>query len=327
MTNDNTFHLFNTETMSGIHPGNRTAQNHIVRLQAIDAPQEPQTWVRVLWLQETEGCAIYRQKGGGQWEDQPFLSLPGATSAQMVLALADALGATGQQALICGVCRWWQPVAEAANEDGIPLGRCTWAGSEAAPTPGPGQNQAFLALACPHWEAGEQPPVLPFVPTGATTAEKSPGWWSALRGRLAGRAESKPTARLDSLTHVLERSGVGAGTERCLACHGRIANLGALTVATDKDDKRTLSVWRCRRCLTFYLNDWIDRWVRLDNLETEESYYRIAPGEALSLLNLFRERPGSEHPKDRHSRTEQRARVDAFLVDRPRLLHQIKQGR
>ena len=124
---------------------------------------------------------------------------------------------------------------------------------------------------------------------------------------------------------------MGAGTERCLACIGRIANLGALTVAAEggdkRNDKRTLSVWRCRLCHTYYLNDWVDRWERLDSLETEESYYRIAPGEALELLALFRQTSGSEHPKERHSRGAQRAQVDAFLVGRLRLLHQIKLGR
>lgn len=327
MANDNTFHLFNTDTMSGIHPGSRTPRIHTVRLQAIDAPQEEQGWVRILWPEEGEGCAVYRQKEGSHWEEQPFLSFSGKNGGESVFALADALRETGQRPQVCGVCHWWQPMEKAETEDGIPLGRCTWVdGSRPKPST-QGQEQAFLAMACPHWEAGEQPPVLPVIRAGAAAEKEPPGWWSALRKRLTGGEESAPTARLDSLADVIERSGVGAGTERCLACHGRIANLGALTVATEKGDKRTLSVWRCRRCLTFYLNDWIDRWERLDNLETEESYYRIAPGEALSLLILFRERPGSEHPKDRHSRTEQRAWVDAFLVDRPRLLHQVKQGR
>ena len=328
MTEDNTFHLFNTKTMSGIHPGSRTARVHMVRLQTIGAPQEPQTWVRVLWPEETEGCAVYRHKDGGQWEDQPFLSLSGATSAQMMSTLADALGQEGQRPLVCGFCLWWQPIAEAANEDGIPLGRCTWAGGSPATSPSTGQEQGFLAMDCPHWDIGEQLPAVSQTQPDLAAAPKSSGWWSALKERLTGN--SRPTGvdvSAVDIVNLAERSGVGAGTERCLACHGRIANLGALSVATERDDKRTLSVWRCRRCHTFYLNDWIDRWERLDSLETEENYYRIAPYEAITLLALFRERPGSEHPKDRHSRTEQRAQMDAFLANRPRLLHQIKLGR
>ena len=115
--------------------------------------------------------------------------------------------------------------------------------------------------------------------------------------------------------------------ERCLACHGRIANLGALTLATDNDDQRTVSLWRCRLCRTFFLNDWIDRWQRLDSLETEESYYRVAPGEALSLLAHFRGISSRENPRERDSREAQQTQIDAFLADRPRLLHQIRQGR
>jgi hypothetical protein len=126
---------------------------------------------------------------------------------------------------------------------------------------------------------------------------------------------------------IVERSGVGAGTEPCLACHGRIANLGALTVAAPEGDKETLSVWRCRNCYTTYLNDWIDRWERLDNLETEETYYRIAPAEAQEILAIIAAIPGADHPGGRTQRHRYREQVLEFVRGRAPVSRQIKQGR
>ena len=120
---------------------------------------------------------------------------------------------------------------------------------------------------------------------------------------------------------------MGAGTEPCFACQGRIANLGALAVASPEGDKQTYSVWRCRLCYTYYLNDWIDRWERTDSLETEETYYRLAPQEALEILAVIEGVAGAEHPARRHERDAQRTWMQQFLGDRPPLSHQIKQGR
>lgn len=322
MTDDNRFHLYNTKTMSGIHPDSRTAQAHIVRWKSQGDGQTAQGWARILWPGETGDAEVYLSDGGRGWEEQPTLRLPGASGDKPIAGLIAALTALGQPPLVCGNCRWWQPVANASNPDGIPLGLCSWteAGTNALSA---GNNaQSALAMECSHWQTGEQTPA---PPVEEPVQPESVGWWAGLKRRLAGKAEeSQPTKPGGELA---ERSGVGAGTERCLACHGRIANLGALTVATEKDDKRTLSLWRCRLCYTFYLNDWIDRWERLDSLETEESYYRLAPDEAFALVSLFRETKGGEHPKERHSRTAQRTQMDAFLINRPRLLHQIKQGR
>lgn len=325
MTDDNPFHLFNTKTMSGIHPGSRTAQAHIVRLQSrTDGQSDGQSapgWARILWPGEAGDAEVYWLKDGRGWDEQPVLRLSGVNGAKPVDEVIGALTAAGQLPLVCGTCRWWQPIADAANPDGIPLGLCSWAEEGASGRVSENREQSALALECPHWQAGEQMPAAPVL----ESVQAEPiGWWAGLKSRLSGQKSQQPAA---SAGDIAERSGVGAGTERCLACHGRIANLGALTVATESDDKRTLSVWRCRLCHTFYLNDWVDRWERLDSLETEESYYRIAPGEALALLALFRQTSGSEHPKERHSRGAQRAQVDAFLVGRPRLLHQIKLGR
>jgi hypothetical protein len=137
----------------------------------------------------------------------------------------------------------------------------------------------------------------------------------------AGAAEGSWAAR------IVERSGVGAGTEPCFACQGRIANLGALAVASPEGDKQTFSVWRCRQCFTYYLNDWIDRWERTDSLETEETYYRLAPQEALEALRVIDGVVDAEHPARRHERDAQRAWMVEFIGARAPLSHQIKQGR
>ena len=120
---------------------------------------------------------------------------------------------------------------------------------------------------------------------------------------------------------------MGAGAESCFGCHGRIANLGALVVASPEDDKQTYSVWRCRQCFATYFNRWIDRWERLDSLETDETYWRIAPAEAIALLDVMAGVAGGEHPEGRHERAAERDRFEAFVADRPPVSHQIKLGR
>lgn len=327
MADDNSFHLFNLNTMSGIHPGSRTPRTHIVRLAATASTEPTTSWARILWP-EGEGAALYRQADGSSWQPHTFLAVHDAEGERAFPRLREALAEAGEELLACGVCRWWQPLAGRVGPDGLAVGRCCWGTDGPVLSAGEEREQSALALACPHWETGAQPAPLSLEESARTPtpapARKS-GWWPRLGRRLSGQKAESEEERAPS--PLAERSGVGAGTERCLACHGRIANLGALTVATESDDKRTLSVWRCRLCHTFYLNDWIDRWERLDSLETEESYYRIAPDEAFSLLDLFRRTRGGEHPGGRQSRTEQRAQMDRFVAGRPRLLHQIKQGR
>ena len=154
-------------------------------------------------------------------------------------------------------------------------------------------------------------------------------WWGRLKRALAGQSdvESNADGARGWEEIVVERSGVGAGTEQCHACNGRIANLGALTVATEQGDKETFSVWRCRLCYTFYLNDWIDRWERLESLETEETYYRLAPAEALAVLAVIDNVVDAEHPARRHERDAQRHWMLAFLAGHIPLSHQVRQGR
>lgn len=325
MTDDNAFHLFNLQTMSGVHPGSRTARVHILRLQAQESAPNAGRWGRLLWPEDTDEWAIYLQAGRG-WAETPLVQGNPPAGQDVLGSLLASLAQAGQRPLVCATCCRWQPIRGEATADGIAVGLCTWTEGGNLPNGAdPLRKQCGLAMACPHWKAGAQPPEREAEPPAQTQpAPPKEGVWASLLRRVGLGRKQFGHARIGG---VVERSGVGAGTERCLACHGRIANLGALTVAAEGDDKRTLSVWRCRYCHSFYLNDWIDRWERLDSLETEESYYRIAPDEALAFLALFRRTAGGEHPKGRQERTAERAWVDAFLAGRPRLVHQVKQGR
>jgi hypothetical protein len=168
------------------------------------------------------------------------------------------------------------------------------------------------------------------LPKAAEISESKKPWAQRMALRLRRRLlpqPSSPSPAPSLADSLVERSGVGAGTEPCFACQGRIANLGALTVASPEGDKQTFSVWRCRVCHTLYLSDWIDRWERVDSLETEETIYRIAPVEAAELLALVGSVAGGDHPRLRRERGAQRAWVLEQLARRPALSHVIKQGR
>jgi hypothetical protein len=197
-----------------------------------------------------------------------------------------------------------------------------------------------LALACDHWQGAEVAAQSvatddAIAPSAVAPIRKRAEQESDERWTLAGQLrrwlrKPVPTASAPAPTweeRVIERSGVGAGTEPCFACQGRIANLGALAVATPEGDKQTFSVWRCRSCYTYYLNDWIDRWERTDSLETEERYYRLSPAEALELLAVIDDVVHAEHPARRHERNAQRAWMLEFIQGRALLSHQIRQGR
>jgi hypothetical protein len=194
--------------------------------------------------------------------------------------------------------------------------------------------QSALSLACAHRDRLDEPPTAP--PTGNDSSVANPRvlksaeldpdrlpFWPRLWHRLFHR--NKPTLHWSA--QILERSGVGAGTEPCFVCQGRLANLGALAVASPEGDKQTLSVWRCRSCYTTYFNDWTDRWERLDNLETEERYYRIAPAEAFAALRIIHETKGGDHPGRRQDRRAERDQMLALVSGKTPLSHQIRQGR
>ena len=332
------FQLFNLDTMSGVFPGTRTMVFQRVRVRAQAAPDAPATWVRLLWYDDPAACVVER-------DGSPLLRIPDPHTADFGGRLQGGLAAAGYDLLTCGSCAFWQPLA-AATADGLALGRCTWRADQEAGAPDALAAQSLLALDCPHWQArsaiapGSQasPPAsapagesasLPPIPKRAEReSDERWTWWGRLRRSWRGRqTASEPPAPQRWEDKLVERSGVGAGTEPCFACQGRIANLGALAVAAPEGDKQTFSVWRCRLCCTCYLNDWIDRWERTDSLETEETYYRLSPSEALAILRVIDNVEDADHPARRHERGAQRVWVQQFLAGRPALSHQIKQGR
>ncbi|MCB0064011.1 MAG: hypothetical protein KDE19_17935, partial [Caldilineaceae bacterium] len=341
---------FNLATMSGIFPGTRTQVYQRAQVVRADDAMAARGWIQVHWYEEPRRCTVYlATPGTDATATEPLLQLTVPTLENFVPQLGSALQRVGWQLVTCGTCHFWQPAHANATAAHVTEGRCGWT-AESQPIPLQLCSQSPLALRCPHWNpttAREEQSFFPSVPAPAagkpTTAPlRRSGESAAVRRtqwqrftgflRRTGRAiartpDAHKRAAIDWESLLEERSGVGAGTEPCFVCQGRIANLGALTVATPEDDKQTFSLWRCRSCYTLYLNNWIDRWERLDNLETEESYYRIAPAEALRLLTLIYQEQGGEHPNRRHERTALRQQFLDFLVSRVPLSHQVRQGR
>ncbi len=344
MTKD-TGPLFNLQTMSGVFAGTRTPVFQRIRAETRNAATKVRHWLQLAWYTEPASCAVYPfQPGNAVAYEQPLISLLDPLTGDFNQKLQAALHATEQQLVSCGSCRFWQR-NNVVTLDQLPLGICQWrqhGNQENArletPLPDTLAMQSALALDCAHWEQAQPIADVPTPMAGSTVrASLTPmrkaaedadirlSFWQRLRKRFAPKETvGQP---LDLNTRLLERSGVGAGTEPCFVCQGRIANLGALAVETAEGDKQTFSIWRCRHCHTLYLNNWIDRWERLDNLETEETYYRIAPAEAKELLTLLYSVAGGEHPRRREERAVERAQVAHFMIGRTPLSHQVRQGR
>lgn len=253
----------------------------------------------------------------------------------------------------CGSCIFWRKTTTGTDKD-APRGRCTWAGESIAIAVQPAQEfveplieQSALAPGCAHWQKADTlGKECTDTNTDNSTAESSKaaadatpdtnqlpahliaargGFWTRLLNRLLPK---KHDDRLRQETRlVIERSGVGAGTEPCIACHGLLANLGALVVESPEGDPQTYSVWRCRACRSTFLNRWVDRWVRTDTLETDETIFRITPGEAAQVLTLIGQIPGADHPQKREERVPQREQLETLAASSDRMSHEIKQGR
>lgn len=327
--------------MSGIFPGTRTPVFQRVQVIPLDQPATTRPWLQLAWYDEPPTCIAYAAQPGAAIDyAQPLLQVVDPLAGDFNQRLQSALASVRQQLVSCGSCHFWQPNA-VVTTDQLPTGFCGW--QRDAQTneilPPTLALQSALALSCPHWQpiatdeaaggavttATSARQLLAPMRKVAESAEIRLTLWQRLQKRLKARWQTHQAR--DWETMFLERSGVGAGTEPCFVCQGRIANLGALTGGTPEDDKQTFSVWRCRQCYTTYLNHWIDRWERLDNLETEERYYRIAPAEAKELLTLIYSVVGGEHPNRRHERHAEQAHFLAFMAERAPLSHQIRQGR
>lgn len=326
--------------MSGIFPGTRTPLFQRVQVVPVDQPSPTKHWLQLAWYTEPPACVAYPTHPGAAIDyGQVHLHLADPLVGNFNQRLQAALATRGQQLITCGSCRFWQP-SPVVTPDQLPTGACGWQAeaqkSEALPPTL--ALQSALALPCPHWQPlsvsvatealvadGAERQSLAPMRKVAESAEIRLTLWQRLQKRLKGWWQTHQPR--DWETMFLERSGVGAGTEPCFVCQGRIANLGALTGSTAEGDKQTFSVWRCRHCYTTYLNHWIDRWERLDSLETEERYYRVAPAEAKELLTLIYSVVGGEHPNRRHERQAEQAHFLAFMAVRTPLSHQIRQGR
>lgn len=339
---------FNLDTMSGVRPGSRTQVYQQIRLRALDDG-------RLAWAQvhhpdpTTVTVHLQADPAATRWQESPLCRLTDVPRGTLHAALAARLREGGWLLLSCATCSHWQTRPAVTHPDGLAMGRCTWQGDHSLlpATPERLLVQSGLTLACPHWtsepvmeenrrageaeDKGEEP--LHPTPSSASPLAQNPagsgdgGWWRRLWPRRNRPAQTPPQADASWVETLAERSGVGAGTEPCFACQGRLANWGALTLATPEGDKRTVSVWRCRLCGAWYLNDWVDRWERLDSLETEERYYRLAPAEALAVLDRIRRVPGGAHPRGREARQAESTWLDAFLAHRIPLSHQRRQGR
>lgn len=327
---------------------------------------EPQRIVayRLSPVADTKGVDKDHSKDDSSKEDGigALFELPFTDSHSLHLQLRTALEEKGCVLRSCGNCAHWRPPAT-ANRDQLLFGSCRWEAEQAIGSvattlttalevPDLLRNQSPFAPACLHWQlaqsdqqrvvvndegvsAGTVTPLRRAAEDAEIRQPVGRRLWQRVQHRLGnwlsfGIRDKTDHRRSSSQTWqsaLVERSGIGAGTEPCLVCQGRIANLGALTVATVEDDKQTFSIWRCRSCYSLYLNSWVDRWERLDNLETEESYYRLAPYEAGQLLALIDAQQGGEHPSGRHERTAARALFLDFIDGRVPLSHQIRQGR
>jgi len=346
MTKETVQH-FNLKTMSGIFPGTRTPIFQRVRIQQQLEPPVKQgatppavtRWLQLAWYADPAACVAYVMQPGTAIDyESPLLRLSDPLADDFNQRLQEALATQAQRLVSCGSCRFWQR-SDVVTLEQLPTGSCRWQGETVQTTAVPATLalQSGLALDCPHWQptgAGAADVPLPDTADRRSLAPmrkvaESAGirlsLWQRFKKRLVVRWRRGQPQPWETL--FLERSGVGAGTEPCFVCQGRIANLGALTVGTTEGDKQTFSVWRCRHCYTLYLNNWIDRWERLENLETEESYYRLAPAEAKALLTLIYSVVGGEHPNRRQEREAERAYFLTFMTGRAPLSHQIRQGR
>lgn len=285
-------------------------------------------WYQLQWYREPDAAVLFLLNEG-KAPSQPIIAIDEPQPESLMQRLHRGLSLEGLKADACFACRNWQP-SGALTEDSLPAGRCHWQDKNES-LPDALATQSPFSLACAHFQRSDTPPPLANttgdnVPRVRKSAELDPDrlpFWPRLWQRL--RHHRKPKAHWAD--EIIERSGVGAGTEPCFVCQGRLANLGAIAVASPEGDKQTLSVWRCRSCYTTYFNDWTDRWERLENLETEEIYYRIAPAEAYAALQVIHSTEGGEHPAGREERHQQRAQLLALVQDTPPLSHQVRQGR
>ena len=333
MTEAENFERFNLKTMSGVFAGSRTRSFQRLRLCSIDGEPPQRRWAQLLWYDEPAECVLtLLDATGNQPEgEHDVIWRDSAPEPESVIdTLQTVLKTSGWKLEACATCAHWQ-TSRQQTDDGFQVGRCCWTGPSVEPDNADSilLQQSSLALACIHWaEIGAiQPLQVKLEETVEPVAQlqepaEQSGWrrWLA---KFSTRQQGTEVETKQENTPIEERSGVGAGTDPCLVCQGRIANLSTLTLETPEGDKQTFSLWRCRICFTTYLNSWIDRWERLDTLETEEHIYRLSPAELIVAQGAIQR----HDPRDEATRAQQRAWFETLTRSRIPLSHQIRQGR
>ena len=203
---------------------------------------------------------------------------PEASFSAIFHQLQAQMASLGIEIAGCGACAHWA----APTTDADAAGHCTWeradrpANDVSAQTALASPCQQFAPVSRDAPAAAEA--VAPAIVTAAPAAARPSFWQRWL-------PPPTPPVAGNSLEELMvERSGKRPGTIPCQVCPGRMANLGAQKCRTGDGDERTFSVWHCRTCLAYFLNDWTDKWVRTDSLEVVDIYYRLAPQEALACL-------------------------------------------
>ena len=338
--------LFNLDTMSGVFAGTRPPDYRRLRLGSLADPTATLRWYELHLYTIPPSMTLYRH------DPDPEKSPPAALCSisepprnRVVDSLQIELANQGLWLHACGSCHYWQqsPSIDFGQE---PVGRCHWASEESVgrQLPMTLARQSPLSLGCTHWRKAKDPQQVsqlghdlgsstfsdraePCVaPQGTQSKTNLRDIWNGWRSRVRPIGDSR-TQATDWNEHIQERSAGQAGTQACLVCPGRLVNLAALSIDTPDGDAQTLSVWRCRTCYTIFLNNWIDRWKRLDTLETEESYYRLAPREAFRILDLLDPAFAPDSQEGHSRRRQQHGAILQFINSQQPLGRQIKHGR
>ncbi|MCC7352716.1 MAG: hypothetical protein IT330_03085 [Anaerolineae bacterium] len=279
--------------------------------------------------------------GGHSYTVSPEAAGTARRPRETLARLSAAVAADGYRVRSCGTCANFRPSGPSYQVSGGWAGYCTWAREHQAKSAA--FTQLLLSAPCDQYAPEEAdkggrsreeptaggtsltllpegrgstfflPPALPVV-TPVRREEKGGWrtWWRRLRGK---HKDSGPGPFIDDEIALVERSGKRPGTVPCPTCSGRIANWGALNTVTERGDTRTFSVWRCRQCLAYFLEDWVDAWVRTDSLETVERLYRLAPAEATAALAQIARCPHPS-PQERHLLTPEKTWFAEFVAAR-----------
>lgn len=333
---------FNLHTMSGIHPGRRSAVFQRLLVQQVDSSDSPALWLQVSWDGQPPGPAVHADRNSSEGSGITAFRLATPDPQKSYEALSGELKRVGFDLHACGACAFWDGMI-GVTADGLPAGRCTYPVNEAEPVLAPPALavQSAFSLACTHWtvgdkasaarisigDAGDSPHTNSAIPAPSTPEgpkrRPAPSQWQRLHSLLTRSKSNSSDSRSKPI--ALPKKVTAVGTEPCFVCQGRIARLDSHTIATQEGDNETFTVWRCHTCYTTYLGDWIDRWVRLDSLETQEAFYRIPPAVASDLLGQYQAAKAEREIPDARERLELRLR--RLIAETEPLSRQLKQGR